>query len=140
VIHECPKCGARNRIAPAHLDRVATCGACKTRLGNFDAPVDVTEAVELEDAVAHSPLPVLVDFWAPWCPPCRAVAPEIARVARERGGRVLVLKVNTEAVPASAEKYGIRSIPTMILFRGGREEKRASGARPADAIVSTFQL
>jgi thioredoxin-like negative regulator of GroEL len=68
------------------------------------------------------------------------VAPEIARVARERGGRVLVLKVNTETVPASAQKYGIRSIPTMILFRGGREEKRASGARPADAIVATFQL
>jgi thioredoxin 2 len=119
---------------------VATCGACKTRLGTFDAPQDVVNAAELEDVVARSPLPVLVDFWAPWCPPCRAVAPEIARVAHERGGRVVVLKVNTEALPDAAQKYGIRSIPTMILFRGGREEKRATGARPADAIVSTFAL
>ncbi len=119
----------------AKLDKRAHCGACKAELSPFDTPQEVNER-ELDEAVAHSSLPVLVDFWAPWCGPCRAVAPEIERLAGERQGQVLVLKVDTDRASGAAAKHRVQGIPTFVLFRGGREAKRAVGAMSASALAA----
>jgi thioredoxin 2 len=84
--------------------------------------------------IAQSSVPVVVDYWAPWCGPCRMVAPELAKVAARSAGKFLVVKVNTDALPDLGDRYRIRSIPTMAVFSGGREVSRTSGARPADEI------
>ena len=84
--------------------------------------------------LASADVPVLIDFWAPWCGPCRAVAPEVAKVSARHAADVLVLKVNTDVDPAVGQRYGIQSIPTMAVFRDGREVARTSGSRPASAI------
>ncbi len=93
--------------------------------------------MEAFDAVvASSSLPVVVDFWAPWCGPCRMVAPELEKVARSAAGELLVVKVNTEALPALGDRFGIQSIPTMAVFRDGGEIARTAGARPASDILA----
>jgi thioredoxin len=94
----------------------------------------IHSAQELDELVADSPVPVLVDFWAPWCGPCLAVAPQLEVVANRKAGEVVVVKVDTEEAPELAERFGIRAIPTMIVFNGGREKKRMTGAMGADAI------
>jgi thioredoxin 2 len=87
-----------------------------------------------EALIANSPVPVLVDFWAPWCAPCRTVAPEMEKVAVAETGRLLVVKINTENLPALSSRFEVRSIPTMMVFLRGREMGRTAGARPAAAI------
>ena len=89
--------------------------------------------------VVGSDQPVVVDFWAPWCGPCKMVAPEIARVAAQNAGRYLVVKVNTDAIPELGERFGIRSIPTMAVFKSGREAARTAGARPAADIEAFIE-
>jgi len=86
--------------------------------------------------VAQSPLPVLVDFWAPWCGPCRIVGPEMEKLARQESGSLVVAKLNTDEIPEVANRFGIRGIPTFILFKDGREFKRASGAMQAAQIAA----
>jgi thioredoxin 2 len=139
MIIECSSCGAKNRIPAARLNDHPKCGQCKREIA-VDAPVEAGSAADFDEIIGGSPVPVLVDFWAEWCGPCRMVAPEVAKLAKSRRGRVLVAKLDTEAVPEVAARYGIRSIPTMILFRGGQEAQRASGAMPADAIARSFGL
>ncbi|MGH9349088.1 MAG: thioredoxin TrxC [Vicinamibacterales bacterium] len=134
VLTTCSSCGQTNRLPYAGLGKTTRCGQCKTPLRAPDAPIEVPSADAFDALVRTSSLPVVVDFWAPWCGPCRMVAPEIEKVAKGTAGDLLVVKVNTEALPELGERFGIRSIPTMAVFREGREVTRTAGARPAADI------
>ena len=140
MIRACPSCGAKNRVPARRLDQEPKCGKCHASLGPLAAPVPMGSADDFDALVSDSPLPVLVDFWAPWCGPCHAVAPELERLARDRAGRVVVAKVDTDGLPDVAGRYGIRGIPTMILFREGREAARVSGAMGAEDIAQRVGL
>lgn len=123
-----------NRLAFGRLGDPARCARCHEPLAPVPTPVAVPSVAAFDALVADADLPVLVDFWAAWCQPCRMVAPELEKVARSRAGRVLVVKVDTEALPALAQRFGIRSIPTLAIFAGGREVRREAGAMPAAGI------
>jgi thioredoxin 2 len=125
----CPSCGKRNRL-PAAAGGHPRCAACHTDLPWL---VDVGED-EFGEAVEASRLPVLVDVWAPWCGPCRMVAPVVEQLARERAGRLKVAKVNSDLAPGVSARHGIASIPTLLLYAGGREVARLVGARPAHEL------
>ena len=137
VITACPSCGQKNRLPYDHLSDTVRCGRCKAELPAAAAPVEVATAADFDHLVTSSPVPIVVDFWAPWCGPCRTVAPELEKVAARQAGRVLVAKVNTDAVAGLGARLGIRSIPTMAVYKGGREIARTTGARPA-ADIETF--
>jgi thioredoxin 2 len=137
VIAVCPACGQKNRLAYERLNDTVRCGRCKTTLPATSVPVEVAQASDFDHLVASASIPIVVDFWAPWCGPCRMVAPEIEKVAARQAGRLLVAKVNTEALGSLGERLGIRSIPTMAVYQNGREIARTTGARPA-ADIETF--
>ena len=139
VIVECAGCGKKNRLAYERLGDSVQCGECKKRLSAPDAPIEVQRSADFDRLIAQSSLPVVVDYWAPWCGPCRMVAPELVKVAQRQAGHILVVKVNTDALPDLGERYRIMSIPTMAVFAGGREVKRTVGARPAPEIEAFIQ-
>jgi thioredoxin 2 len=134
-ILSCPSCGAANRVAPERVSAnvEAVCGECGAALGVTTQPLTVSDD-EFQAKVAQSPLPVLVDFWAPWCGPCRMVAPSLEAIAREMAGRVRVAKINVDDNPLMAGKLGVRGIPTMVLFKDGKEVDRQVGALPKGEI------
>ncbi len=136
MIEPCRACGAQNRIPTDRLHLRARCGTCMRPILPLMASHAVHTAEEFDELVAGSRLPVVVDFWAPWCTPCEFVAPEVEKLARSRAGGAVVLKLNTDEVPEVAARYGIRSIPTFILFRGGHEERRLSGAMAAGELAT----
>jgi thioredoxin 2 len=140
MLVDCHSCSRLNRVPVGRLRDVARCAACKASLLPLTSPVAVRSAEEFDELAAGSPVPVLVDFWAAWCGPCRAVAPELETIARDRSGRVVVAKVDTEALPEVAARFGIRSIPTMVLMRGGKEAQRITGAMNAGQITSRLSI
>ncbi|MAQ19470.1 MAG: thiol reductase thioredoxin [Sandaracinus sp.] len=139
MILTCPSCGQRNRVPAEKLDAQPKCGACKAAM-QVAQPVNVRSAEEFDELLWKSPLPILTDFWAAWCGPCKMVAPELEKLARDKAGQVVVAKVDTDALPEVAGRYQITGIPTMILFQQGREAQRVSGAMPAAAIAQQLGL
>ena len=139
VVIACPSCGQQNRIPYGRLTSETRCAKCHTPLTPPGEPIETPDATSFDAAVAQSLLPVVVDFWAPWCGPCHAVAPELAKVAGRNAGKYLVLKVNTDALPDLGDRFRIQSIPTMAVLAGGREIGRTSGARPASDIEAFIQ-
>lgn len=129
----CPHCHKTNRVAKAHLFANPDCGNCHQAL--FAGEPLQLNAESFAQHVGRSHLPVVVDFWAPWCGPCRMMAPAFAQAAQQLEPQVRLAKLDTEAYAHVAEPYGIRSIPTMIIFEGGNEVARISGALPAGEIV-----
>lgn len=140
MIATCPSCGRANRLPASRLDARAHCGGCKGALLPLRHPVEIGSAKELDELVRGSPLPVVVDFWAPWCGPCRMVAPELESVAARNAGRAVIAKVNTDELGDLAEQFRIRGIPTLIRFDEGYETKRITGAQRADGIVRALGL
>jgi len=139
VIVTCPSCGQRNRQAFEKLGAETRCGKCQTALRPPAAPVEAPDEAAFDAAITRSSLPVVVDFWAPWCGPCKMVAPELEKVAAHAAGRYLVVKLNTDQVPEIGDRFAIRSIPTMAVFEKGREIARTSGARPAADIEAFIE-
>jgi thioredoxin 2 len=133
----CPHCGATNRVPAERLGESPGCGRCHRPLLDGQ-PVTLTDA-NAAKFLAQSTLPVLVDFWAPWCGPCRQMAPQFEAAAAQLQGRVVFAKVNSDENPQLAAQFGIRSIPTLIKLQGGREVNRQSGALPAAQIVALAQ-
>jgi thioredoxin 2 len=128
-IIRCPSCGKKNRV-PAAADGTPRCGNCAASLPWI---VDAGDA-SFAEIVERANLPVLVDFWAPWCGPCRMVSPALERIASDLAGRIKLVKVNVDAAPGLQQRFGVRSIPTLMVFRGGQVAASQIGAAPAGQL------
>jgi thioredoxin 2 len=139
----CPSCGATNRVSQEAKEKIAgglapVCGRCKTPLSSDNRPVSVTDATFAEE-VERSPVPVLLDLWAPWCGPCRMIAPVLESLASEWAGRVRIAKLNVDENPATASRFNARSIPLLVVIKDGREVDRIVGVPPRGEIERRLQ-
>jgi thioredoxin 2 len=135
----CSNCGANNRVAEAQAGKAPVCGRCKAPLrGGKAHPVAVTDASFAQD-VEQSKLPVLVDLWAPWCGPCRMIAPVLEEIAAEMTGRLKVAKLNVDENPRTQDRFGVQGIPTLLLLRNGEEVDRIVGALSKHDLVRRLE-
>ena len=130
----CPSCGTTNRLPPPQSGRKTVCGKCKTPLSEPAGPVHVTDETFASE-VDRSAAPVLLDLWADWCGPCHMLAPTIDQLSVEMAGRVKVAKLNIDENPQTANRFGVRSIPTLLVLKGGQVVDRLVGVHPKDEIV-----
>jgi len=128
MIRACPSCGTKNRIPARHLADTGRCGNCKESLPPVAEPVEISDVGEFDDIVKGAKVPVLVDFWAEWCGPCKMVAPAVKRAASDLASKAVVLKVDTERLPDLAQRFGVRSIPNFVVFRDGAPVLQRAGA------------
>jgi thioredoxin 2 len=138
-ILRCPNCGANNRVIKSQIsEKMPICGRCKAPLAAETHPITVTDANYAAE-IENSPLPVLLDLWAPWCGPCRMLAPIIDRIAGETAGRILVGKLNVDENPNTASRFRVQGIPTLLILKNGREIDRIVGAQSKEAILNRLQ-
>ena len=140
LVVKCPKCGAGNRVrSDQAADKMPVCGRCGSPLPAVaSTPITVTDS-NYAEVVESSPLPVLLDMWAAWCGPCRLIAPVIETLATELAGRVLVGKLDVDANQRTAARFGVQSIPTLLILKNGKEAGRIVGVQPKEAILRQLQ-
>jgi len=146
LLISCPNCGTANRVPREKISQglKPVCGKCRNPLPVSQASTSNSEPITVTDAsfsrdVEGSPLPVLLDMWAPWCGPCRMISPVVEQIASEMAGRLRVGKMNVDENPVTADRFGIRSIPALLVFKNGREVDRMVGAQPKTEISRRLQ-
>jgi thioredoxin 2 len=138
IVRSCLACGSKNRIPARHLADQGRCGRCKTALPPLADPLEV-DGPRFQEIVDAAAVPVLIDFWAPWCPPCRAAAPMVKKVAEEMTGRAIVLKVDTDQNPELAARFDVRGIPNFVVLKQGKVVSQQAGLVSATQMKSWLE-
>ncbi len=136
IILPCPACGTANRIVYSKAAQQGRCGNCKAELPHVAEPVEITSASDFAALITQSPLPVVIDFWAPWCGPCQMMAPEFAKAAAKAAGTAILVKVNTDERQDIAGQFRVQGIPAFALIKDGKLVSQTTGFQPAERLLA----